>query len=158
MFHKPTVLVVGAGASSEFELPLGSKLMEHVGATLHFRFEQPFNKVVSGDPHLASLLIKELGDKVNDYTVAANKIVDVLPGFNSMDEALNYLSENEIYTWVGKVAIAHCMLRAERASILRRGKEHMPSPDAAACSKTWAYHFLKACVSGNHASRSETNF
>ncbi|MEX1059599.1 MAG: hypothetical protein WED13_01105 [Methyloceanibacter sp.] len=143
MFRKPTVLIIGAGANKEFGLPLGTELMTQVGEALRFRFD--FDRQISGDRELLDVLKGRFGQEVNTYTRAANHLVSVLPGFNSMDEALHFLRGDEKCTWLGKVANVQAILKAERNSSLKRVPE-LGGPDIARC-EAWAYQFLKMVLS-----------
>lgn len=48
MFNKPVVLVVGAGASKEYNFPLGGALKEAIAEKVKFRFQRG-SHLSSGD-------------------------------------------------------------------------------------------------------------
>jgi hypothetical protein len=52
MFNKPVVFVVGAGASHEYNFPLGTSLKDAIAQKVRFRFDQSSGHLVGGDPDL----------------------------------------------------------------------------------------------------------
>ena len=91
MFHKPTVFIIGAGASFEVGLPLGAELKTRVADTLKFRFDH-IKGQTDGDFELFEVLKRRYGNKVGLYTSAGSDLAKVIPTFPSMDEALNFFS------------------------------------------------------------------
>jgi hypothetical protein len=144
MFNKPTILIIGAGASFELGMPLGSDLIGLVAERLRFRFEGGYRQV-SGDSTLVELLKQRYGQAVGEYTSAANELVSVLSNFVSLDEALHYLSAQEKSVSVGKLGIVYSILMAERGSILRYVPE-LGRPNVAAAGATWLRQFLSMAL------------
>jgi hypothetical protein len=142
MFSKPTVLIVGAGASAEYGLPVGETLKSQLAADLRFRFEAPFNKQVSGSRDLYDLLQRRYPNNLNSqntFLKAGSELSDALPAFISIDEALHFFSDREEVVQIGKLAAAQIILRAEAASKLtdKNGEANLSS-----LSETWLPTFL----------------
>lgn len=108
-------MVVGAGASSELRLPLGPELLSVVANALHFVFEFGVRQT-DGDPDLYRALTSAFGSDVQRFARAGHRVFQVAPSFNSIDDALHYLSAEEEAVVVGKMGVAHAILQAERKS------------------------------------------
>lgn len=120
MFRQKVVFVIGAGASYEYKLPLGSELKDRIAAAVRFRFEYG-DRLVGGDPNLRDHIRRHVnGDRArsDDYTRAANLLASAIPTFVSVDEALHYVSGTAEAVEVGKIAIIDQILAAERGSKL----------------------------------------
>jgi hypothetical protein len=120
LFNQKVVFVVGAGASREYNFPLGSHLKDRIAADVRFRFEYG-SQMKSGSPELLDHIRRHVkGDNVrtNEYTRAANLLASAIPSFVSIDEALHFVSGTPEAVEVGKIAIVDHILRAERSSTL----------------------------------------
>lgn len=123
MFKKKVVFVVGAGASKEYGLPLGSELKDRIAEAVRFRFEYG-HRMVKGSAELLDHIRRhtqghpDLHNRVNQYTRAGNLLADAISSFVSVDEALHYVSESSEAIEVGKIAIIHEIVEAERNSSL----------------------------------------
>jgi hypothetical protein len=145
MFRNPTVVILGAGASYEVGLPLGSELKQQISDALRFRF-QSFKGQVSGDPDLFESIKRQVGEKeAGTYTSAANELSEVIPTFPSIDEALNYFSSRVEIIQSGKIAIVAEILKAERKSALRYVQSSPPA--IAEADGTWLNHFFSLAMS-----------
>ncbi len=121
MFKPGTVLVVGAGASSEFNLPLGAGLAANIARNL---------AVVAGRggfrPHLADSLAYDLtrrryrDDKLrwDDAWAAAKTIREGILHAQSIDAFIDMHHEKLMIATFGKLQIALEILRAEGSSTL----------------------------------------
>jgi len=117
---RPTVIVLGAGASCEYRFPLGTALLKQVkdALTYEFQFSQPLKG--SHDVfHTLTEMFPEFrnGDnkRVNDYLKAAGTLSKVLE-FNkhaSIDEAIHLFAGQSEVIEVGKLAIAASIRSAE---------------------------------------------
>src|SRR5262245_5546206 len=121
MFKKPTVFILGAGASAECNLPTGASLKSKIASSARFRFD--FAQQTSGDPTLLQAL-RQLGPDVNIYTHALHELAARIDTCQSIDDALHYISDRPGIVQLGKHAIAHHILEAERQSAIaiRRDK------------------------------------
>src|SRR5882724_4348173 len=66
MFNKPVVFVIGAGASYEYALPLGSGLKDEIATKVKFRFEHGSNRLVHGDPDLLDHIRRHVTARSNE--------------------------------------------------------------------------------------------
>src|SRR4051812_45241955 len=118
---KSLVLVVGAGASKEAKLPIGSELKHLIANALDIRFER-FQKI-RGDHYieqaLRSLATTEgerTGD-INPYLHSCWKIRDAMPQAASIDNFIDAHRDDVRIAQCGKLAIARCILKAEADSM-----------------------------------------
>ena len=87
MFNKPTVFIVGAGASAECGLPTGSQLKDRIRGGLGFQFEG--GQLRKGDEALLHLLRGRFS-QVNPYIKAGHELSATITTFPSIDEALHW--------------------------------------------------------------------
>jgi hypothetical protein len=114
MLDKDTVLVIGAGASKEFGLPIGSDLQETIAESLNLRFQN--GVIQSGNADLWEAIQRASPKRKNEMFAACRRIRDGLPLSNSIDNFMDaHRHDTDIQT-VGRLAIAHSISRAERAS------------------------------------------
>jgi hypothetical protein len=138
MFNKPTVFIVGAGASAECGLPTGSQLKDRIRVGLGFQFEG--GQLRNGDGALLQLLRGRFS-QVNPYIKAGRELSETITTFPSIDEALHWWKARPEIVELGKLAIAHYILDAERRSPLA-GKQRL------AASDTWLATFISMALSG----------
>lgn len=121
MFNKPTVIVVGAGASFEYGFPLGAILKDQVAKAAQFRFEHGHRLTMGSAELLNHIRHHVSGDisRQNIYTKAGNMLAQAIPSFISIDEALHFVSSSREAVEIGKIAIIENILNAERKSSLR---------------------------------------
>ncbi|WP_426524155.1 hypothetical protein [Bradyrhizobium sp. McL0615] len=111
MFAKPTVFVLGAGASYECGFPLGSELVSRIATTLDVN--------TASTERLLPFLFEKYGTENRDAMErAADHLRAVLKSSPSTDDALNWLSDDPVAIELGKIAIAAEILIAERTSDL----------------------------------------
>src|SRR5689334_20255845 len=113
MFLHPTVFVVGAGASVEFNMPSGPDLRARIGNALDFR-RDPLDSLV-GDQVLYHMLRDRFGEAVQPHYEAAIEFSRVIREFQfeSIDEVLHWFSSNPDIVELGKAAIVREILQAE---------------------------------------------
>jgi len=129
LFTKKIVFVIGAGASRDYNFPLGSELKDQISRAVRFRFQHG-SMLVNGSQELLDHIRRHIKDpnsqskmqRVDEYTRAANKLANAAPLFVSIDEALHFVSDLKEAVDVGKLAIIESILRAERASTLAFNK------------------------------------
>jgi hypothetical protein len=122
MFKKPTVFIVGAGASAECGLPTGFQLAEQIRVGLGFRFEasqlrKGDEALFKGDEAILDLL-KNRFSNVDLYVKAGCELSATIATFPSIDEALHWWRARQEIVELGKLAIAYYILGAERRSPL----------------------------------------
>lgn len=118
---KSLVLVVGAGASYELGLPLGSGLKAQIASLLDIRYD---HRRVSGDG-VVDRAIDEISrastspvERFNEHLKACWRIRDAMPLAISIDNFIDAHRDNTLIEVCGKLAIVRSILAAERASML----------------------------------------
>jgi hypothetical protein len=140
MINKPTVLILGAGASKEFDMPLGDALTASISAGVDF-------EGTSRDEELLRYITQALGAKrCAQLEKCGGTLAQVARRFPSMDEALHHLSDNPDVVELGKLAIAYRIIKAEKSSFLYGAMHGNPS-QLVHCEASWAHHFLGMVVS-----------
>lgn len=136
------VLVLGAGASKEVNLPLGSELKEKISKLLEFELDD-FGRISGGDHSFRECLHKLAQSKsasgsINDYFQVASAIHDAMPLAPSIDNFIDSHRTNPRIAEVGKLAIALCILRAEKNSKLYLDQSNSYNkPNFTSLAGTW---------------------
>jgi hypothetical protein len=143
MFRRNTLFVVGAGASAEFGLPLGTLLARQITSKMDIRFESGFEFVGSGDLRLYEQLTNARRQDSDEWQPAAMRIRDGLPFAQSIDDFLDQRRSDNWVNLYGKSAICQAILEAERQSKLYFNSLDRDAPfDANAISDTWLVKFM----------------
>ncbi len=118
-----TVFIIGAGASNEVGLPIGSELRSLIATALDLRFEQLYRRV-SGDGHiwdalkLAASKEPTRPDHLDLLHQASYRIHDAMPQAGSIDTFLDIHNGDKAIELCGKLAIVRTILEAESKSTL----------------------------------------
>ncbi|MEI9413044.1 hypothetical protein [Mesorhizobium salmacidum] len=148
MFERKTLFVVGAGASSELDMPMGGALANIIGDKL-----QPQGTDVRaslGDAHLTraiNLLANNSDERGARFFKAAQLISRAMPQTISIDNFLHAHADNEILIQTGKLAIAASILEAERTTKLYVGRD-TDQVSFRAVPDTWHRTFCKMLCEG----------
>jgi hypothetical protein len=143
VFNKQTVVILGAGASAEFNMPLGSTLVSNISLALVGANAQP-------DPLLVQEMMRFLDpDHAKKLLKLGPWLARILPQFASIDEALHFLSDQPDIVELGKIAIAHEIMKAERSSLLHSAVHFDHGPSIKDCTNSWANKFLTMLLSGS---------
>ncbi|MBL8340573.1 MAG: hypothetical protein JNL30_03810 [Rubrivivax sp.] len=144
-----TVFVLGAGASKEANLPLGSELKAKIASALDIRFEHGSQKV-SGDDEITTALrlaaqsATPPSRDINPYLAAAWRIRDAMPQAISIDNFVDSHADDPRIAFCGKLAIVKTILDAERSSMLYfdrvSSRSHL---DFATLEPTWFNAFFQ---------------
>lgn len=125
MLQRPTTLVVGAGCSYEYGLPIGEGLKEAIAKSLSpigvMSFESGFRVMSNrGSDEVLLMAIESLGrGKPNiDYRIEAQAMWKGILHSSSIDRYLQVHRDNEPWVEIGKVAIARAILAAEQGSYI----------------------------------------
>lgn len=151
MIPRKTILVLGAGASKEFGLPLGVDLIGIVKDKVDFRWEYGSKRVGTGDDYILQALTesaKDRGVDRNVYTRACGKLRGGIEFSLSIDNYLHSHSNDSELIIIGKIAIAKSILDAERRSKIYfdvNNNNQRFSVDNV--SSSWIYHFIKILIS-----------
>lgn len=113
-----TVLIIGAGASTEFgrpgEMPIGQGLAQRIRQTLTSDIENVRN---GGDTPIADMFRRWQGFGPEHYS-AMHRIRDGIVAQDSIDDLVNEWSEMPLLTDVAKACIAYEIASAERSTVL----------------------------------------
>jgi hypothetical protein len=119
--EKSLVLVVGAGASNEANLPIGSELKRDIARLLDFRYKDGFKRI-SGDGAIEEAFGLQArknaptsGD-INPYLRSSRHISDAMPQAISIDNFIDSRRDDQMIAFCGKLAIARRILQAESTS------------------------------------------
>ena len=135
-----TVFVVGAGASSEFRLPLGTSLAEAIRISL----DKDFGRDNRQDGTVAHALM--LGVLRGEDIEGARDLRGTLLNSPSIDHALNTRRDRPSVVRVGKVAIADQISLGEKGSPLPNGftnDRHLIHDCLAGSRHTWLAKLLR---------------
>lgn len=150
MLSRPTVIVVGAGASFELGLPVGSGLKESVANLLNITFPDGYTQS-SGDHQIKELVqARALNRGERDWNPILHKcwlLRDALPGSLSIDNLIDAHRTDQDVAFIGKLAIAKAILAAERKSKLFRGSGDREFTFADV-SGTWLVPFFQIASEG----------
>jgi hypothetical protein len=147
---KSLVLVVGAGASKEANLPVGGELKQQIANVLDIRYDSFGYQMTKGDRLinetfrvLASIAEPRNGN-VNPYLQAAHRMRDAMPLALSIDNFIDSHRSDEKIEICGKLAIARCILKAEASSILQVDRRNIYNKiNFTALESTWYNAFFQ---------------
>jgi len=142
LLKKNTVFVIGAGASHEFGLPVGTELAIAISEKLDVRFDDFGQKSVSGDLDLFRNVSN--GRDAGVMQQAAWLIRDGIILANSIDDFLHVHRHDEEVVQYGKAAIVKCILEAERSSKLHYDQSQPgASINFRGCADTWLVKLMR---------------
>jgi hypothetical protein len=151
MFARKTLFVVGAGASAEFGLPVGSGVADIIAQKLSFRLDE-FHRVIagSGDPQLFNLIRNQAGqERMQQYFDACKLITSGIILADSIDRFIDYYRNDEAIRFCGKLALAQTILEAERGSALAVDPGNIYNTiDFRTSKNTWLRHLISLCFGG----------
>lgn len=159
-----TVYVIGAGASNEVDLPIGTKLKEEIARILNFRFDdgghmKGGDRVVADALDVAASQNTPPSRDINPYFEASCRIRDGMPQAQSIDNYLDVHSDNEKIVTCGKLAIVRSILEAEKKSKLYFERTNIGNrPDFNKLKDTWFNHFFQLLTENCKAADLETRF
>jgi len=146
---KTLVLIVGAGASKEVNLPVGAELRTRIAGALNIRYEDGFRRS-SGDGAIDEafrVLARESGQNspdVNPYLHSSWRIRDAMPQAISIDNFIDSHKHDGRIAICGKLAIARCILLAEAESALFVNRQNRnPQIDFSGVENTWFNAFFQ---------------
>lgn len=112
-----TVFVIGAGASKEVNLPIGSELKKSIRDILTFTGENFYGGPGTGDEIIANAFQARSRD-YQSLVEASVEICKAMPQSLSIDNFLDVRSDNKSIIFCGKLAIVRTILQAEAQSHL----------------------------------------
>jgi hypothetical protein len=118
MFEVPTLFVVGAGASADFNLPVGETLAEQIASIAGDAFKWQHCQTDEGD--LIVRYVAGAADTIDvtkgDMKVALGRIADGVRQGGSIDRFIDSFPDEPSIAVAGKALIALAIMRAEGAS------------------------------------------
>lgn len=159
MLGGKTVIVLGAGSSIDFGLPVGSDLATDIRERLTFEID--LGQVQKGDALIASQLHSRFGNgQIGSYMEAAARVARVLGSFDSIDDCLYTHAHDERMVLLGKMAIVRAISLAEHGSGLRalfHGNPNYVAGALALVRKSWVGNLVRmVCRGVRHADRIAT--
>lgn len=142
MFRRKTVFILGAGASAEFNLPIGSALAERIHKMMDVRFRHLTQFIGDGDEELFESLKRRLGYKSDQWLRAFWRIRDGILFSNSIDDFLDRHQQDAVMLLAGKAAIAKTIAEAEQKSVLMPGN-HQSRFDPLRAKDTWLLRLVR---------------
>lgn len=147
MFNNRTLIVVGAGASSECKLPTGLELKKQIARLLDIRFQNGF-EMNSGDSLICEalrLFVQKEGSRdINPYLHAGWRIRDAMPQAISIDNFIDSHSGDKKLELCGKLGIVRSILSAENKSPLHVDKgANNRHPNYSTLGETWYAAFMQ---------------
>jgi hypothetical protein len=124
MFKRKTLFVVGAGASAEFNLPVGRDLAAKIGKMTDVRYEMGHKPIGVGDLSLFQQLTNNHNQDVQNFQNAGWLIRDGIALSRSIDDFLDLHRTNQHAVLYGKATIVKAILEAERGSALYFRDKH----------------------------------
>ncbi|WP_413711828.1 hypothetical protein [Rhizobium sp. Rhizsp82] len=146
MFNNKTVFIVGAGASFEIGLPVGTDLTGIIAQKLDIKNNGSWD--VHGDKSLLRAVAAmaqatgSYGQAMNRFSDAAQEISRAMPQAISIDNFLHTHADDADIVALGKMGIAASILEAEQASRIYRQEHGVYSIDFGAV-KSWHNTFCK---------------
>jgi hypothetical protein len=122
--NKSLVLVLGAGASKEVNLPIGNELKHKIAQRLYFKFDEFGHSLKSGNRDLIQAF--QISSMRSDGTLGditplleVSKLIhDAMPLAISIDNFIDSHRNDDRVSFCGKLAIAQCILEAEAKSTI----------------------------------------
>lgn len=150
MFRQNTVFIIGAGASAEAGLPLGSALAKRVSNALRFDPEAIRAEVGSGNPEIYRAILNFAGPaNSRGMLKKCRELSFSLAHADSIDACLNDFRTDEDLMYCGKVAIAYEIARAEQNSLLSvRNNNIYNTIDWNSCDGLWYSKFFRILKDG----------
>lgn len=164
MIEKRIALIVGAGASAECGLPVGSKLKDRIAELLDIRFEHGSRRI-GGDPTICDALRQVVQQEqppsrdINPHLHACWRIRDAMPLAMSIDNFIDVHQGDNRVELCGKLAIVRSILEAEKGSHLYfdpHGSDRAPRFEA--LKATWFNSFFQLITDNCRAPELEKRF
>ena len=148
MFKPNTVLIVGAGASKEVNLPLGSDLVEEIASLVEFQGDEFTGRLRETTPLVLPMLNYAGRDKVRRYQEAARQMIAGMRSAESVDRFIDRNRDDEFIRTLGKAAIVQSIAQAERNSKLS-DDIGAPIRGRSEVDDTWYWTFVKMLLEGS---------
>lgn len=150
MFGRKTLFVVGAGASSEVGLPIGTDLAGTIAKMFTWRTD--FGRVVEGDERFITQFARQYPqhDQQESHLLAARQVASGVQLVGSIDNYIDTHRHDPRISAVAKFAIVYAILQAEAASSLCIDKSERANArmNFARLRDSWFHQFGNMLVEG----------
>jgi len=148
MSNKNTVIIVGAGASSEVGLPTGNILKDRIASLLDLKFTTYEQSGGDGDMYSAMIHAAQVngGDpnKANQYVKSGWRIRDAMPQVISIDNFIDQCGGDKSIEFCAKISIVRSIIDAEKNSQLFIDRNNGESKiDFKKSQDTWFNSFIQ---------------
>jgi len=145
MYKARTVFIIGAGASAEFDLPVGSKLMDQIKANSKFVFD--YGSLKEGVRDIWDQIRSKLSDQeIESRLDAFAEIHRAIDSAGSIDEFINRNYDDPMIAEMGKIQILYSIAKAEAESNLKnKGQGDIAWQ---VLDRTWISTFTKGLFEG----------
>jgi hypothetical protein len=119
VFSVPTVFILGAGAGTDIDMPVGNKLSDAIADRLNFRFDA--GRLEHGDGLIIEAIrpiAKSRNDDLNSWIGAARSVSKGIRYTRSIDSYIYTHRDDEKIRDCAKLAIVQSILNSERHSAL----------------------------------------
>lgn len=148
MLRDRTLFIVGAGASKEFDFPVGSELAAQIAKKLDIRFEGFNQPVGAGDFGLFEAIKQADGGNASLLQAACWLIRDGIELSYSIDNFIDTHRHDQRVELCGKLAIAKCILDAEKASKLHVDRNVDDTNPSLKATGTWITSLMRVMQNG----------
>jgi hypothetical protein len=148
MFNIPTVMVVGAGAGFDLEMPLGNRLAKLIADAVDFRMEA--GALSRGHVKIAEALQGIGKGGWGPLMIAGRMIAEGIQYTRSIDNYVHSHSDKSVVKTVAKIAIVKTILDAERACHIATIDRSHPNRfrDEEKAHKSWLSDFFTVLQDG----------
>lgn len=157
-----TLFVIGAGASKEANLPMGTELKKQISSSLDIRFDDWGSRMVSGDELICnSFRVAARSDPhqdINPFLYSCWHIRDAMPQAISIDNFIDTHSHDKRIELCGKLAIVRSILDAESNSRLYDKNQGMNLLNFNRLDDTWYNSFWQLLTENCKAADLENRF
>jgi len=117
MAYQKKVIVIGAGAGFDVDLPNGKKLKQSIASNLNFQ-QGEFGEITGGEQQILNTLnnIDPKSIHIDKYLNACRRISNGMPLSKSIDNFIDDHKDDKEIELCAKIAIVHSILVAEKAS------------------------------------------
>lgn len=161
MFKSRTLFVLGAGASKEAGLPIGSELTSQIAKLVDLHTEYGA-KLIRGDYSILQALTGLTSDnhqwRDNKFLASGSEMAEAMELAPSIDTFLQTHANNREYVLLGKLGIVKAISNAERQSRLGAPKDRSQRLPISRLADTWYVRLAQQLFSGIPAEKPELAF
>jgi len=160
MFNRNTLFIVGAGASKEAGLPIGTELTERIAELLKISVD--YRDLKSGD-HVIYEAMKRLAQSGppwnnNKFLASGREVAEAMDLAVSIDTFLETHASNCEYVMLGKLGIVRAIWLEERASKLAPTEDRQKPFRMRDLGDTWYFSLARQLFTGIPVEQPERAF